>query len=223
MLTQVVVKECDCNYVTEGKFRTWLLQCKIPGFVPVRVSDTYRIRYPHRYPCNIARDGRGGGKASLPTGVMVAAHGWAPPPRQHAFSAFLYLSLKVGGQWQTAMTTATSRRRVLLPVVAWPVLPPPSRALVVAPPLLLHLPTIARLLLPRADGSILGGWIDSWRQSFGAAQDRPSPLVGRTTVLSLAVRHGSTSHHRPFARRQRARRLVEVKVFLQKCRLADDL
>jgi hypothetical protein len=150
------VKECDCNYVTEGKFRTWLLQCKIPGFVPVRVSDTYRIRYPHRYPCNIARDGRGGGKASLPTGVMVAAHGWAPPPRQHAFSAFLYLSLKVGGQWQTAMTTATSRRSVLLPVVTWPVLPPPlaraCRRPAAAPSPTHHRATIA----PSR------GWIDSW-------------------------------------------------------------
>jgi hypothetical protein len=34
MLTHVVVKECDYNYVTDGKFRTWPLQCKIPGFVP---------------------------------------------------------------------------------------------------------------------------------------------------------------------------------------------
>jgi hypothetical protein len=162
MLTQVVVKECDCNYVTEGKFRTWLLQCKIPGFVPVRVSDTYRIRYPHRYPCNIARDGRGGGKASLPTGVMVAAHGWAPPPRQHAFSAFLYLSLKVGGQWQTAMTTATSRRSVLLPVVAWPVLPPP-RARLSSPrrcsftyPPSRDYCSLARMDRFLVDGSILG-------------------------------------------------------------------
>jgi hypothetical protein len=50
MLTHVVVKECDCNYVTEGKFQTWPLQCKILGFIP-----DYTILYIGVLMCGIPK------------------------------------------------------------------------------------------------------------------------------------------------------------------------
>jgi hypothetical protein len=69
--------------------------------------------------------------------------------------------------------------------------------------------------LLRTDGSILGAKLRS-----GAARDPPSPSTEGTTVLRLAIWSRSTSPCCPFARRRQARRLAEVRVFLQSYRLA---